>query len=1250
MNITTRLIALLSFSLIFPLLSTAQKLDSTTINGEQFYIYPFKIKTRAHSDYFLLIKDIRTGRVNYRRFVQLSNQLDPDRDIISKEEFREIKKMINGTKEQRKERSYINRKFVKAARKNPYPLLEQVFSENIDIIPSLDPLPDGKYVQYYDRMCIVDKKGECQMEEELIAGYFSLKNNALDGEALWVNFQGDTLKHGWYNNGLKTGEWKFVEHTPIRRLEEDDVASYIEFGYVYQDTTITEIQFKAGARNGKFRQFMNSKNPVQEGNYKEGVKVGEWIYRDVQVEFDEDFNEIRNRNNEQITLRYTLNDDDSLVVCNPWIRNGKFSYYEADRDQFNFYYDYEIENLPRLYDIAFKKSDDDVDPLPEEIYYSDLEYSDYRYYGNDFNPLQVVVYDPKDGVNKKRGVLLDSLGGIPRYSGAYERYYGNGQLMMRFKFENGHLVEEGDIYWDNGNVHDKISFIADSNHYLREIFDYDGKPFKEITYDEVGDFKRIQKSYQVDNFTILDGLKATESEFGEFYTYYNYDTLEYNLEGEVTLYRSWYFGDSTMIFTTDYDANSRTLRSKSFSANGKISYENKSVFAEDYESWTGSSTYSFGDLKLKNTASAAMYEMLEKDSIPQRNVGETFTMFDVASNYELFKSDQLYTGDVKIDFSGKKIKLSNKELNISLPTTINNLDKIQEDFQKAKSSGKTKYPLLFDYADETSLTRGIGSTIFNDMFSELLGGFFAVGGDYEYYGYEEYEEDIPEYPKLTKVEGYMLEGKPHGIWTGYDQFKNPTLQVAFENGSAHGRATYYSYEYPEGDDFGEFGLTDSDTFPKKKTHYVSSEIDFKNGFRDGEEIRYDWQGNIMSKSYYKEGLLNGESIERNRIAFTRSNYENGQLDGYVQTYLILPERDSILLFDLNFQDGLLQGESKSYHTNGRLAKRGFFLNGESIEDYEAFDSLGVKYHYVKFQYSFPVEEKIWEENELSVRYQFNWQDSIYFEPSDITSSQSLETILYRYGFMDGYFERPYYGRPSLVDKSGIEYQLTKYYPNDTIARDGMMSKGDKIGCWKYYSYDGELLYEVDYFDSTIVLNDSIKFKSKGIYTDFDAAGEILHESFIVEKSEKYDCSHSDHYEVRQFITKTSTDEVDRMNGYVKNYYDNGTIQSEGKMENGLPIGEWKFYDPFGKLHEYGYYVLGKRNGRWLKGDLSKTKYLGDICLNPNLPDLEKEIKYRENLLDITITSYKLGKVLNRQYYDVDMNQFQEEEEEAAIEE
>ena len=122
-----------------------------------------------------------------------------------------------------------------------------------------------------------------------------------------------------------------------------------------------------------------------------------------------------------------------------------------------------------------------------------------------------------------------------------------------------------------------------------------------------------------------------------------------------------------------------------------------------------------------------------------------------------------------------------------------------------------------------------------------------------------------------------------------------------------------------------------------------------------------------------------------------------------------------------------------------------------------------------------------------------------------------------------------------------------------------------------------------------------------------------------------------------------------MNGFVRNFYDNGVLQSEGEMKDGLPTGLWRFYDPYGKLNIMGVYHLGKRHGRWLKGDLAKKKYLGEICLNPNLPDLEEEQKYRENLLDITIINYHLGKAKNRQYYDLDLNRFEKKPETNVIE-
>ena len=1260
-----KMLTLTLFTAFFSFWGPAQQVEKMTVEGEEYYVYPFKMEVRSHNDYWSILNHSRSGRISYTEYK--NDFSDEFGEGNSRKDYREFMKFMgemNGFERERKK--YLNRKFIRAARNNPYPLLEQRMIENIDIIPSLDPIPDGKYVQLYEDFCFSDEKGNCMEEKTFIAGYFTIKNNTLHGEATWVGLKGDTLKHGWFNNGLKEGKWTLISKETEYALSPKDAKMYIEKGEISSDTLIEYSEYSKGAKNGKFTRYYSSQFPTQEGYYTNGEMSGEWTYRNITFKGLGPFRK-RIRNNEQISLHYTLNDNDSLIVHGPWMRKEKVNFYGADEEQFNFMYDLSIDELPTLYTIAFEKkleidqeeeelSLNEMEEMLRSYEYSDRSYGEYSYGDRNLGYYQAGRYDEKSGKTIKRGVLLDSLGGIPNYLGVYEKYYANGQLMMKFEFNDGALVDQGTIFWDNGVVHDKIEFVEDSNHYLRSVFDYEGKVYLELAYDSLGDFKRVVKDHEIVKTVLLEELLATEASYGKYYVYDKLDTLSNELLEPLVIFRSWSKSDSSRLYSSFYDPTERKLVNSDYSLSGKEVKTYASTFAENFESWTGKSSLKYQGLELVITNSGTLYEGVESDSIPQLNISRMHNIFDVASEFVLMKDGYPYTGSVELDFSAKKLSISKKGMDLGLPTTEAKSKKLKKDIEKYRKTGATKYPEIVDYFDYADVSRGKGGIIYNDFFNRTLGNFFSATGEYD--GYEsEYSggKSKSTYPELDKLEGQMLDGKPEGIWIGYDQFGKKMTEVPFANGEANGRVKYYSYAYPkaESEDYYYYEYENDpsmDSFPSKKKYYLNIVADFKNGFLDGKQIEYNWYGEVISEFNYVEGYREGLGIERNPIAFTKSYFQNGVLDGYVQTYLTLPKRDSILLFDLNFQDGMLQGESKSYHTNGRISKRGFFLNGEPIEDYEAFDSLGVKYHYVKFKYSFPVEEKIWEENELSVRYLFNWEDSIYFEPSDITTSQSLEAVMYDLGYGYGYLEQPYYGRPSLVDKTGIKYHMTKYYPNDTIARDGDMNKGKKVGCWKYFSYEGRPMYEVDYFDSVVKLNDSIEFFSRGIYSELNAQGKVLSESYIIEKSEKYDCSHSDHYEVRQFYTIwEDNDSSNRINGYVRNYYDNGTLQSEGEMKNGLPNGFWKYYDPFGKLNKYGQYIYGKRDGRWLSGDLSKTKYLGDICLNPNLPDLEKEIKYRENLLDITIISYAKGKVINRQYYDVNMNRYSDLEEEEVEE-
>ncbi|MCR9170998.1 MAG: hypothetical protein NXI10_00785 [bacterium] len=1293
------LVTLLSFSV------QAQEVDSVNLNGEQVYVYPFKVEVEYSDRYWTAVEgqklfgelftyeslameqrmsgvpdSMRITRKDFDNFIKAINAKTYKKfkkyypEMFGIEATRETFEMFQSLREMRsmgyldeyeEAKIFKSKKFKKALRANPYPFLQQSQNLDQDITPMLDPIPDGKYIQYYEPYCLVQEDGTCKYIEDQIAGYFTMKDNTLHGEATWVNFTGDTIKSGTYNMGLKTGEWQMV-YQYISYFDEYDAENFIETGEVDFGYSRQLITFENGVLQGPFEKLVDEGKTIEKGQYDDGQMAGEWkTYHEAT---DDTYLE---ENNGALAMRrrYTLNTDDSLVVHPFVIRDGLLPTWGADPDSFNFYPMYRIPSLPVMYRPAFPKSQNFE--LEEELYddvYSEMDYyeEDYydyeegyyeeEYYGEyggrgswDGSYFDDYIYDPNAEERVERGKIFDSLGAYPSYTGVYEQYYPNGQLAYQYNFDDGAMKTEPTIYWDNGQVHDEIVFVPDSNHYVRTIYDYNGREFGTQLYDSSGRY-----IYQDDipwdvDLVEIDGLEFYHGGFSDAYNYGIPDSvLQAATDPYTVLSRRWNLIDTSKVHERFYNPETRTADYFEYNIFGDTLTKSAIIYSEGFDSWTGRRTRELGPFTTLGIRSASIYEGTEVDSVPVRMV-EALDAYNVDADYTLYYEGEMLTGPMKFDLDGKKLKLGKEE--VVIPRNYKKWDKFVEAvtmYRYTDKKLKKKYRTYAELLDNEYSEYDEVSMVFSDFFSAIFSNSFGVYNNFygDYYWGEGPPSRKDESPYTATIEGYLLNGKPEGIWRSYDQFGNIRTEVNYSKGMLNGKKLDYTYEYPAGeDDMYYFGM-EEDSLPEEKTYYLSSELNYKNDLLEGTAYEYTWYGEVTMESNYKEGYRHGLTTERNDKAVSYSEFRDGYRDGYSRTYLTLPGKDSILLFDLNFQNGALQGESVSYHTNGKISKRGFFLSGEPIEDYEGYDSLGFRYHYVKFEYGFPVEEKLWEENELSVRYTFNWEDSIQFIPLDLTESESLDALLVEAGLSGGWEYRPYYGRRTLVDKSDVDYHLTKYFPNDTISRDGDIKDGKKSGYWEFFNYDGVKLYEVNYFDTVLVLNDSIKFKAKGIYTDVDSIGNELFRAYIIEKSERFDCSHKDHYEVRQFYTISEVDDsLGRMNGEVFNYYDNGTLQSYGKMKNGLPEGEWRYYDPAGKLNKYGNYTMGKRNGRWLMGDLSKTKYLGDICLNPNMPDIEEELRYRENFLDIQIINYRLGSARNREYYDINMNQFIELEEE-----
>jgi len=1294
--------ALVLLTLFTSLYSFGQKVDTITLNGEEVYVYPFKVEVRTgryyenalagagkFTDRFSFEEFKREQRMNgvpdslsmtredfdsfikalnsnsYKRFKKYYRPLFGP--LPTKEEFKRFKQIRDkgmgsfGLEEE--DKVFTSKKFKKAIRNNPYPFLQQRQSIEYDIVPMLDKIPDGNYIQYYEDYCMVQKDGTCKFIDDQIAGYFNIKNNTLEGEATWVNLEGDTIKHGFFKDGLKVDEWYFMKKT-LGFFGAYEAELFADEGYIELTQQERVITYNNGVRQGLYRDISMGK-VIEEGYFDEGEKSGEWT--SFWEYTDEDFLETSGgelAKNEH----YFLNSDDTLIVRPFLIRNGLLPTWEHDPEEFNFFSFYDLPRLPSLYTAAFPEEENYE--LDEERYdesFSDMEYYEEEYYEEEYygeeyygeevygergywgeSYFETRIYDKTDRKRKERGLLFDSLGAVPNYDKVYEYYYRNGQLAFRYEFENGLLKKEPTIFWDNGRVHDKIEFVADSNYYLRTIYDYDGKIFGTQKYDSSGRFQGEVNCGPAMDTLIIEGLEIYHSEYRNTFSYNFPDSLlEQGVNEKTLLYKEWQGYDTTICSERYYYPDARIATFYNYNVLGDTLSKSERNYSDGFESWTGPRVQYAGPYSIHSLRSASLHEWGEVDSIPQMMLYQS-RLYNINHDHTLHFENQPYTGPMSLKFGGKKLKIDKGKVNI--PTSQDAWEDFNKGVWQYRNTGKLKKRylnaasvLINDFRDYSAFFG-----FYDDIFGEFTNNVFEPSRSNYTWEDEMYGSD-EESPKTVEIEGYFLDGKPEGLWQSFDQFGNVRVEATFRQGMLDGTMRTFDYAYPVNDDRYYYGM-EQDSFPEKKTYYVSGEYTYKNDLREGTHYSYNWYGMVELEANFKEGYRDGLTIERNDLAVSFSEFKDGMRDGYSRTYLTLPEKDSILLFDLNFQNGALQGESISYHTNGKISKRGFFLQGEPIEDYEGYDTLGFKYHYVKFEYGFPVEEKLWEENELSVRYTFNWEDSIEFVPLDITDSESLDALLVEAGLSGGWEYQPYYGRRAIVDKQGVDYHLTKFYPNDTISRDGAMVDGKKSGYWQFNSYDGELLYEVNYFDTLLVINDSIKFNAKGIYTDYDSLGNELFRAYIIEKSERFDCSHKDHYEVRQFYTiSEANDSIGRMNGEVFNFYDNGTLQSYGKMKNGLPDGEWRYYDPAGKLNKYGEYVQGKRNGRWLMGDLSKTKYLGDICLNPNMPDIEEELRFRENFLDIQVINYLLGSEKNREYYDINMNEFIEYEDEVESE-
>ncbi len=191
-----------------------------------------------------------------------------------------------------------------------------------------------------------------------------------------------------------------------------------------------------------------------------------------------------------------------------------------------------------------------------------------------------------------------------------------------------------------------------------------------------------------------------------------------------------------------------------------------------------------------------------------------------------------------------------------------------------------------------------------------------------------------------KINQLNSNGERIGVWKKYYTNNRIRYQGQFEAGKEVGIFNYYSAlnsDHP----------TAIKTFSKNSNQatiqfftekgVLESEGEMKGKDRVGKWVYFHSDGkSILSEENYEDGILNGESktfyLKGNVTEI--SHYKNGKLHGNLKRYA----DNNVLLDDLNYENGKLYGAAKYYNIEGKLIFWGDYEDDVKVGKWEFFEN------------------------------------------------------------------------------------------------------------------------------------------------------------------------------------------------------------------------------------------------------------------------------------------------------------------------
>ncbi len=867
--------------------------------------------------------------------------------------------------------------------------------------------------------------------------------------------------------------------------------------------------------------------------------------------------------------------------------------------------------------------------------------------------------------------ILNSDGYLFAYS-SYERYYPNGQLFFKFKLdEQGNLPIENDtVYFESGKPMNIVRFDSTKREYEQIIYDEIGTIVKHKLYFEDGSLKI--DSLNLD--TIASIIKLNDLT----YNLINWPNYEYNIFSNYTKDESiilinqlfqtkkinkTVIKDTNLLVSSFYNAETSYLINYYFNPktlNGKINYSDNhfltfrylkdSIHISEIFKKDSFEIASINKLKINQINTNAIQYYLNFNSL------ELLVRKDRSCELNLRirnKNNQL------IPFSGiVKIALDNKaQLNYSSDTFSINL-KNREEFKAFN------LPDFFDFNTHKLLlnckngkvkkieivTKSSDELIYDKT---LLNNTVII---------EKWYVNKKIIKKAESKNGYL-----NGIQFTLSESGDTLFFANYINKKLDGKYI-------------------------NRTNYQTSIFNYKNDEFIGKQCTLSETGDTLLFANYINNKLEGKYIYRLNNQTSECTYKNGELNGELKTFDSSKKLIKIQNYLHNKQEGLsiyyesqftkyenwsknetscrveikdtlnnfiesysLENEKLSgiyikYYPNGSIYKKAKFLNNEIIDTVIVYNSDQ------SLQKIIFVDKK---NNTIHIQ---NFENNIKMNELELLQKNSyvVKNVLFDL-FVENtnpYFSK-YYPRTDMVSyffAKYLEFEDSKIKLNGNFYINIFKNEKLKIGTWKYFSK------EDTYYTQTFLINeenlryyfsdptyyyyytnekqtikvsiengkDSIEYNTKEIITQFDKNDQKTIEKYVIDNQPLYNCGQQETYEIKTYYVAYEKDSSMHLRkGWIKNYYESGVIQSQGENKNGLPTGIWKYYNDNGSLREIGRYENGKREGRWLAGDLSKVAYLGDICLDLDKPENVAYQKLLENQLKIEEVYFKNGVEIQR---------------------